>query len=43
MLAENKFSRYVIYACGEIILFVIGILIALGINNWKENQAEIKQ
>jgi len=43
MLTENKFSRYLIYAIGEIILVVIGILIALGINNWKENQAEIKQ
>ena len=50
MLTENKpaspagrFSRYMVYAIGEIILVVIGILIALGINNWKENQAEIKQ
>ena len=43
MLTENKFSKYLIYAFGEIILVVIGILIALGINNWKENQAKIKQ
>ena len=43
MLTENKFSKYLIYAIGEIILVVIGILIALGINNWKENQTEIKQ
>ena len=42
-LSENKFSKYLIYAIGEIILVVIGILIALGINNWKENQTEIKQ
>ena len=33
LLSENKFSRYLIYAIGEIILVVIGILIALQINN----------
>ena len=33
MLAENKFSKYLLYAIGEIILVVIGILIALQINN----------
>lgn len=38
MLTENKFSKYVIYAIGEIILVVIGILIALNINNWNENK-----
>lgn len=32
LLAENKFSRYLLYAIGEIILVVIGILIALQIN-----------
>jgi hypothetical protein len=36
MLTENKFSKYLIYAIGEIILVVIGILIALAINNWNE-------
>ncbi len=38
LLTENKFSKYLIYAIGEIILVVIGILIALQINNWNENQ-----
>ena len=38
MLTENKFSKYLIYAIGEIILVVIGILIALQINNWNENR-----
>ena len=33
MLSENKFNTYLIYAIGEIILVVIGILIALYINN----------
>ncbi|WP_159039909.1 DUF6090 family protein [Christiangramia fulva] len=37
-LKENSFTRYVIYAIGEIILVVIGILIALQVNNWNENQ-----
>jgi hypothetical protein len=40
---ENKKSRYFKYAIGEIILVVIGILIALQINNWNENQKETKQ
>jgi hypothetical protein len=34
LLTENKFSKYLLYAIGEIILVVIGILIALQINNW---------
>ena len=38
MLSENRFTRYLIYASGEIILVVIGILIALQINNWNENK-----
>lgn len=36
LLSENKFNKYLIYAIGEIILVVIGILIALQINNWNE-------
>jgi hypothetical protein len=35
---ENKFGKYLTYAIGEIILVVIGILIALSINNWNENR-----
>ncbi|MBK8622834.1 MAG: hypothetical protein IPN79_14030 [Saprospiraceae bacterium] len=33
LLSENKFNKYLIYAIGEIVLIVIGILIALSINN----------
>jgi hypothetical protein len=40
LLSENKFSKYLIYAIGEIILVVIGILIALQINNWNSNRIE---
>ena len=35
-LANGKFGKYLAYAIGEIILVVIGILIALQINNWNE-------
>ena len=40
LLTENKFSKYLIYAIGEIILVVIGILIALGTNNWNNEKQE---
>ena len=36
LLSDNKFSKYLIYAVGEIILVVIGILIALQVNNLNE-------
>jgi len=42
MLTENKFSKYLLYAIGEIILVVIGILIALQINTWNENRKSKK-
>ena len=38
LLTENKFSKYVLYAIGEIILVVIGILIALQINTWNQER-----
>lgn len=37
LISENKFTKYLIYAVGEIILVVIGILIALWINNINED------
>ena len=36
LLEEGKVSKYLKYAIGEIILVVVGILIALQINNWNE-------
>ena len=36
LMSKNKTGKYFKYAIGEIILVVIGILIALGINNWNE-------
>lgn len=41
LLSENKFSKYLLYAIGEIVLVVIGILIALQINNWNENKKDL--
>lgn len=38
LVGEHKISKYLLYAIGEIILVVIGILIALGVNNWNENK-----
>tara|TARA_R110001632_G_scaffold232735_1_gene374415 strand:- start:5954 stop:6661 length:708 start_codon:yes stop_codon:yes gene_type:complete len=41
MIKENKISKYLLYALGEIILVIIGILFALQINNWnEENKTE---
>lgn len=43
LLSENKFSNYLLYAIGEIILVVIGILIALQINNLNQKSQEKEQ
>jgi len=40
---ENKTGKYFKYAIGEIVLVVIGILIALQINTWNENQKHLKK
>ena len=40
MLMENKTSNYLKYAIGEIVLVVIGILIALQINTWNQNRLD---
>jgi hypothetical protein len=37
----GSIGKYTIYAIGEIVLVVIGILIALQVNNWNNEQAEI--
>jgi hypothetical protein len=43
MADDNRPLKYMRYAIGEIVLVVIGILIALQINNWNENQKSIKK
>jgi len=38
LMEQNKIRTYILYVIGEILLVVIGILIALQINNWTETQ-----
>ena len=40
LLSQNRVTRYLVYALGEIVLVVIGILIALSINTWNENRKD---
>ncbi|MFT6811260.1 MAG: hypothetical protein ACJA01_004508 [Saprospiraceae bacterium] len=42
LLVENKFNRYLVYALGEVLLVVIGILIALQISTWNQNRIDSK-
>lgn len=43
LLMENKTSKYLKYAIGEILLVIIGILIALQINNWNQDRLNQKK
>ena len=43
LLSENKFSKYLLYAIGEIVLVMIGILLALQVNEWNNEQNRIKE
>ena len=38
LLTENKLSKYLLYAIGEIFLVFIGIFMALQFNNWNEEK-----
>jgi len=40
LLAQNRVSRYLLYAIGEIALVMIGILLALQVNTWNEDRKE---
>ena len=43
-MSENKMGKYFKYAIGEIILVMIGILLALQVNTWnEERKAEVKE
>lgn len=42
-IKADGLKRYLLYAIGEIVLVVLGILIALEINDWAQNRAERKQ
>jgi hypothetical protein len=43
LLSENKFSKYLLYAIGEIFLVFIGIAMALQFNNWNEDRKTRKK
>ena len=43
LLGENRFNKYLIYAVGEIILVMIGILLALQVSNWNEIRTKDKK
>jgi len=43
LLSKNRFTTYLLYAIGEIVLVVIGILIALQVNNWNEERKNNKE
>lgn len=40
LVTENRFSKYLMYAVGEIFLVMIGILLALQVNTWNEQRKE---
>jgi hypothetical protein len=40
MIKNNKVTAYILYAIGEIILVMIGILLALQVNNWNEKRKQ---
>ncbi len=43
LLAEGRATRYLAYAVGEIVLVVVGILIALQLNNWNQNRITLQE
>ena len=43
LLTDNKFSKYLLYAVGEILLVVIGILIAIQVDNWNNEKQEHRE
>lgn len=43
LLAEKRLSKYLIYALGEIVLVMVGILLALQFNNWNNEKEDQKK
>ena len=41
LLQEGSFQKYLLYAIGEIALVMIGILLALQVNNWNEHRKKL--
>ncbi len=40
LFSQSPSAKYIIYATGEILLVVIGILIALQVNNWNQDRLD---
>jgi len=40
LLAENHLGKYLLYALGEVLLVMVGILLALQVDNWNEERKE---
>ncbi len=40
LISENRISKYLLYAAGEILLVMIGILLALQVNNWNNQKRD---
>ena len=43
LLVEKRLSNYIIYAIGEVLLVVIGIVLAIQFSNWNDKRSEIKK
>lgn len=43
LVSDKRFSTYLVYALGEIVLVVVGIMIALQINNWNERRTSVQK
>lgn len=43
LLERNSFGKYALYALGEVLLIVVGILAALWIDNWNQERQETKR
>lgn len=41
LIKESSFQKYLLYALGEILLVMIGILLALQVNNWNEHRLSV--
>jgi len=42
-MEKNKTGRYLKYAIGEIVLVMIGILLALQVNTWNQKRQQKKR
>lgn len=43
LISDNRIGKYLMYALGEIILIVVGILVAMNLDDWNDNQKDISR